>query len=171
MNSLELSFICDSASLAVLGTVQLAYPSCDSPDTSCFTSRLVQAICLVGENPTCSVPALQGCEGLWSYGHTATAMHDVEYPPPSTPAKRLPGFVSREAVGCAFLRSSSTCSLTTRRCCVTLRHLGRPCSKSRTYRLNPRGTCAAVLSVNDSRKFQQRSTLFSLDIYVYVYCT
>ena len=34
-------------------------------------SRLVQAIdvCLVGENPTCSVPALQGCEGLWSYDY------------------------------------------------------------------------------------------------------
>ena len=29
---------------------------------------LVQAhVCLVGENPTCSVPALQGCEGLWPY--------------------------------------------------------------------------------------------------------
>ena len=35
--------------------------------------------CLVGENPTCSVPPLQGCEGLWSYdyGH---AWH--EYTPP-----------------------------------------------------------------------------------------
>ena len=35
--------------------------------------------CLVGENPTCFVPAQLGCEGLWSYdyGHAQT-----EYPPP-----------------------------------------------------------------------------------------
>ena len=35
--------------------------------------------CLVGENPTCSVPAYKGCEGLWSYdcGHAQT-----EYTPP-----------------------------------------------------------------------------------------
>ena len=26
-------------------------------------------VCLVGENPTCSVPALQGCEGPSSYDH------------------------------------------------------------------------------------------------------
>ena len=28
-------------------------------------------VCLVGENPTYSAPALQGCEGLWpyDYGH------------------------------------------------------------------------------------------------------
>ena len=26
-------------------------------------------LCLVGENPTCSVPALQGCEGLWPYDY------------------------------------------------------------------------------------------------------
>ena len=26
-------------------------------------------VCLVGEMPTCSVPALLGCEGLWSYDY------------------------------------------------------------------------------------------------------
>ena len=26
-------------------------------------------VCLVGENPTSSVPTLQGFEGLWSYDH------------------------------------------------------------------------------------------------------
>ena len=26
-------------------------------------------VCLVGESPTCSVPALWGCEGLWSLGY------------------------------------------------------------------------------------------------------
>ena len=58
----------------VVGLMQLAlHATRDSPNTSRRFARLVQAmsVCLVGENPTCSVPALQGCEGLWSYeyGH------------------------------------------------------------------------------------------------------
>ena len=43
-----------------------AHPSCDSPNTSRFASRLAQAInvCLVRKNPMCCVPALWGYEGL-----------------------------------------------------------------------------------------------------------
>ena len=45
-------------------------------------SPLAQAVSRkVIENPTCSVPALWGCDGL-QYGHTATAMHEIEYIPP-----------------------------------------------------------------------------------------
>ena len=36
--------------------------------------------CLVGEKPTCSVPAFFWWEGLWS--HTTAAMHDKVPPPP-----------------------------------------------------------------------------------------
>ena len=36
-------------------------------------------VCLVGESPKHSVPALQGCE---VYGHTTTVMHNNEYIPP-----------------------------------------------------------------------------------------
>ena len=39
--------------------------------------------CLVVEIPTCSAPALEGWEGL--YGHTTTAMHEIEYPTPPHP--------------------------------------------------------------------------------------
>ena len=47
------------------------YTSCDSPNTSRRFALGASNVCLVGENPTCSFPALQGCEGLWShdYGH------------------------------------------------------------------------------------------------------
>ena len=38
-----------------------------------------QCSCLVGKSPTCSVLALQGFEGIWSYDYTA--MHDMSTPP------------------------------------------------------------------------------------------
>ena len=46
--------------------------------TFCFALDTNNICCLVGDNPTCSVPALSGCEGLWSYD---TAMHDTSTPP------------------------------------------------------------------------------------------
>ena len=48
--------------------------------------------CFVSENPTCFVPALWECEGIWpcDYCHATTAMHDNEYTPqPSSPAARF----------------------------------------------------------------------------------
>ena len=50
-------------------------------------------VCLVGENPTCSVPVLWGCEGLWSYDyghawdrvHTSYRVHPLPFPPPNPP--------------------------------------------------------------------------------------
>ena len=35
---------------------------------------------LVNENPTYSIPALQGREGLYHYGHTTWVMHEVSTP-------------------------------------------------------------------------------------------
>ena len=45
-------------------------------------------VCLVGENLTCSVSALQECAGLWSYeyGHAQT-----EYTPPHFQRSHGPG--------------------------------------------------------------------------------
>ena len=45
-----------------------------------FDASKQRLFLLVGENPTFSIPALLGCEGLWSY--MTTAMHDIEYPLP-----------------------------------------------------------------------------------------
>ena len=39
--------------------------------------------CLVCENPTCSFPALFGCEGLWPYDYSDA--HDTSAPPPPLP--------------------------------------------------------------------------------------
>ena len=46
---------------------QRAHPPCDSPNTSRRFALGAINICLVGGNLTCSVPVLQGCEGLWPY--------------------------------------------------------------------------------------------------------
>ena len=48
-----------------------SHPSCDSPNTSRRFELGARDVCLVGENPTFSVPALWGCEGIWpyDYGH------------------------------------------------------------------------------------------------------
>ena len=60
------------------------HSSCDSPNTSrrrfalCATS-----VCLVGENPTCSVPASISRDAR-VYDHTTTAMHKLSPPPPVT---------------------------------------------------------------------------------------
>ena len=40
------------------------HPSCDSRNTSRRFAPGARNACLAGENPTCSIPALQGCEGL-----------------------------------------------------------------------------------------------------------
>ena len=63
-----------SALRAVLSRMQPLHFTRLGEHLTALASRLVQAInvCLVGENPTaCSVPALWGCQGLWScdYGH------------------------------------------------------------------------------------------------------
>ena len=66
-----LSSMYKSASKAVLSRMQLTHHA--TRPTPHGASRLVQATFAsrVGENPACSVPAMQGCEGLRSYdcGH------------------------------------------------------------------------------------------------------
>ena len=48
----------------VLSRIQLtAHPSCDSPNTSRRFALGASDVCLVGENPTCSVPA------FWSHAY------------------------------------------------------------------------------------------------------
>ena len=44
-------------------------PSWDSPNTSRRFALGACNVWLVGENPTCSVPAYYGCEGQWSYDY------------------------------------------------------------------------------------------------------
>ena len=53
--------------LLVLGRMQLTLH--DSPNTSRRFALGANNACRVGETPTCSVPALRGCEVLWSYDH------------------------------------------------------------------------------------------------------
>ena len=55
-----------SASQAILSRMQ---PSCDLPITSRRFALGARDVCLVGENLTCSVLVLWGCEGLWSYDY------------------------------------------------------------------------------------------------------
>ena len=71
IHSLKLSSVLrTSASQAVL-SCDAAHRLCDSPKTSRPFALGASNVCLVGEIPVCSVPALQGYEGLWShdYGH------------------------------------------------------------------------------------------------------
>ena len=64
-----------NVSQALLSKIQLTH-SCDSPNTFTFRVALgASNVSLVGANPTCSAPALKGCEGL--YGHAAKAMHGM----------------------------------------------------------------------------------------------
>ena len=55
-----------------------AHPSC-SPNTSRRFELGASNVCLVGGNSTCSVRALQGCDGLWSYDYDF-ARHDHTLP-------------------------------------------------------------------------------------------
>ena len=71
-----------NVSQAVLCTTQLTLHIYDSSNTSRRFALGASNVCLVGENPTCSVLALQGWEGLWLY--TTTAMHDMTTFPPNT---------------------------------------------------------------------------------------
>ena len=48
---------------------RLVQGSLGIPPTSRRFALGASTVCLIGENPTCSVPALQGCEGLWSYDY------------------------------------------------------------------------------------------------------
>ena len=62
-----------------------SHPSCHSPNISrCFALH-AHCVCLAGETPTCSVPAL--CRDARVYGRTSTAMHEnsKEYPPRPSP--------------------------------------------------------------------------------------
>ena len=60
-----------SASQAVLSRMQLTFHATrrTPPNTSRRFVLGASNVCLVGENPTCSVPASLGCEGLWSYDY------------------------------------------------------------------------------------------------------
>ena len=67
----------------LLGCISPFMPSCDSPNTSQRFALGEGDVCLVGQNPTCSVPALQGCEGLRSYDHSIERHEYTPYSPPS----------------------------------------------------------------------------------------
>ena len=54
---------------------------CDLPDTSRFASRLVQAVS-AWSLKTRRAPS-RHCRDTRVYGHTTTAMHDIEYTPPA----------------------------------------------------------------------------------------
>ena len=65
-----LSFVCTKIRLErayCIKMVGCSPPSMRLTNTSRRFALGASDVCLVGENPTCSVPALQGCEGLWSY--------------------------------------------------------------------------------------------------------
>ena len=66
-----------SAPQAVLGG-DAAHPSCDSRNTSHRFAHGAKNVCLVRENPTCSVPTLKGCQGLCS-NDCSMATHDNNY--------------------------------------------------------------------------------------------
>ena len=54
-------------------------------------------VCLVGENPTCSLS--RHCRDEKVNGHTTTAMHDIEYTPvPRAPLRERLALRSRSAV-------------------------------------------------------------------------
>ena len=59
--------------LSVLTVKKRDHASCPSSLchilTGVFFPLDASNVCLFGENPTCSVPALQGCEALWSYDY------------------------------------------------------------------------------------------------------
>ena len=48
-------------------TMDAAHSSFDTPNTSQSFALGSSNVCLVGERPTCSVLALQGCKDLWKY--------------------------------------------------------------------------------------------------------
>ena len=60
-------------------------PSCDSPDASPRFALGASSLCLVGEHPTCSWPAL--CRDARVYGHVYDYGHAGHYctPPPAPP--------------------------------------------------------------------------------------
>ena len=85
MNSLKLLYPYASPShkqfLVLIGCS--SHPSCDSPNTSRRFALGASNVCLVGENPTFSVPVLyEGVRGSLVV-HTTAAMHDIEYISPS----------------------------------------------------------------------------------------
>ena len=71
-----------------------SHPPCYSPNTSRRFALGANNVCLVGENPTCSS---RHCRDATVYGHTTTAMHEIEYifpieytpAPPESTAKPL----------------------------------------------------------------------------------
>ena len=78
MNSLKLSSICKSASQAVLSRMQLILHA--TRRTPHGASRLVQAICLVGQAR--HAPS-RHCKDATGYGHSTTAMHEYQVYPPA----------------------------------------------------------------------------------------
>ena len=63
-----------------------------TPHVSLRAWREASDACLVGENPTCSVPAFVGDARV--YGHTTTAMHEIEYASPIEHTSPIPPPVS-----------------------------------------------------------------------------
>ena len=104
MNSLQLSSIYKSASQAVLGRMQLAPHA--TRRTRHGASRLVQAMS-AWSLKTRHAPS-RHCRDARVYGHTTTALHEIEYispieytPPPPIPSERRDFW----GVGTAYGRS------------------------------------------------------------------
>ena len=76
-----LSSICKNIRLTSGSHSDTAHPPCDSPNSSRPFALGASNVCLVGENPTCSVPALYGRDAR-VYGHPITATHGMNTPPP-----------------------------------------------------------------------------------------
>ena len=72
-----------SASKAFLSRMQLTLHATRPTPHGASLCLVLALSCLVGQNPTCSVPALQGCEGLRSYDHSIERHEYTPYSPPS----------------------------------------------------------------------------------------
>ena len=80
-----LSSICKQVRLTSGSKQDAAHPSCDSPNTSRFASRLVLAMSAWSVK-TRRAPS-RHCRDARVYGHTTTAMHDMRVHPPPLPSE------------------------------------------------------------------------------------
>ena len=80
-------------------TDDAVHSSCDSPSTSRRFALGASNVCLVGEKPTCSVPALLwGCEGLWLYDYRHAR---TESTPPLGFQKEEYGVRKKQNISCS----------------------------------------------------------------------
>ena len=118
------------------------------PDTSRRFAFGASNVCLAGENSSCSVPVLQGCEGLWYYGF-ALARYQVP-PPASRPAQAM-------TAGIAVKRVASTA---TTRVAVTPSSTAstRPTPLRTTTTPNPTATAMDRMTVRVRMKKSETAT-------------